>query len=51
MDRTELPMSAVTELTINAEYMAKYAVPGHLEVCLAFHWCAPEEVVFRDSMA
>lgn len=113
-DRTELPMSAVTDLTISADYMAKYAVPGHLEVwvtdnfdglystgnaeadsaafaaiaadpaaagwmrlnydegasaqwtyetysltdstgfnvasdkmCLAFHWCAPEEVVFQ----
>ena len=113
-DRTELPMSAVTDLTINAEYMAKYAVPGHLEIwitdnfdglystgdpqadstsfasiasdpaaagwlrlnyeegantqwtnetyslsdstgfniasdklCLAFHWCAPENVTFQ----
>lgn len=114
VDRTELPMSAVTDLTINAEYMAKYAVPGHLEIwitdnfdglystgdpqadstsfasiasdpaaagwvrlnyeegaseqwtnetyslsdstgfniasdklCLAFHWCAPENVTFQ----
>ena len=114
IDRTEIPMSTVTDLQITADYMAKYAEPGHLEVwisdnyeglytsddpkadsaafaaiasdpaaagwmrlkydegpssqwtqeiysladstdfditsdklCLAFHWCAPQDVVFQ----